>query len=303
MKPEQIDLDGLLRCLHLPTVRRSYTELAALAEEQAMSYRDFLALLMAEEVAHRGQTRIRRTVHRARFPFLATFEDFDFTFQTSVKQSLLGSFLGPELISEGRNLILCGPAGVGKTHLAIAIAYRAIQNGSTALFREANDLIEELSAASREGRLRAALEPYTHTGVLVIDEIGYLSYPQDAANVLFQVVNRRNLQKRPMVFTTNKPLAAWAEVLHDADLAEAIIDRVLERGRFIELRGTSYRTRHLSQDSAAARNRRRVRFSGIQGSEFPEPTSVSEMLAGRVPSTSRISGVVAESSPGRWSFF
>jgi DNA replication protein DnaC len=273
MRPEQIDLDGLLKRLHLPTVRRVYPELAAQAEEEDMGHRDFLAILIAEEVANRGQTRIRRTVHRAGFPFLATIEDFDFTFQTSVKQSLLGSFLGPELMSEGRNLILCGPAGVGKTHLAIAIAYRAIQNGSTAIFREANYLIEELSEASHEKRLRHAIEPYTHTGVLVIDEIGYLTYPPDAANVIFQVVNQRHLARRPIVFTTNKPLAAWADVLHDADLAEAIIDRVLERGRFIELRGTSYRTRHLNAGTAAKPRRRKVKVSGKKGSEFPEPTT------------------------------
>jgi len=265
MKPEQIDLDGLLKRLHLPTVRRVYPELTVQAEEEDMGHRDFLAVLMAEEVANRGQTRIRRTVHRAGFPFLATIEDFDFTFQTSVKQSLLGSFLGPELISEGRNLILCGPAGVGKTHLAIAIAYRAIQNGSTAIFREANYLIEELSEASHDKRLRQAIEPYTHTGVLVIDEIGYLTYPPDAANVLFQVVNQRHLARKPVVFTTNKPLAAWADVLHDADLAEAIIDRVLERGRFIELRGTSYRTRHLNTGTAAKAGRRRVKVPGRKG--------------------------------------
>ena len=276
MKPEQIDLDGLLRRLHLPTVRRTYPELATEAEERGMGYRDFLAVLIAEEVANRGQTRIRRTVHRAGFPFLATIEDFDFTFQTSVKQSLLGSFLGPELVSEGRNLILCGPAGVGKTHLAIAIAYRAIQNGSTAIFCEANYLIAELSEASHDGRLRTAIDPYVHSGVLVIDEIGYLTYPPDAANVLFQVVNQRHLARRPMLFTTNKPLAAWADVLHDADLAEAIIDRVLERGRFLELRGTSYRTRHLNRESATKPRRQGVRVSGNKGSEFPEPTGMTK---------------------------
>lgn len=243
-----IDLDGLLRRLHLPTIRRLYADLAARAEVEEMSHRDFLAILVAEEVAHRGETRIQRSVRAAHFPFLATIESFDFTFQTSVKLQLLGSFLGPELLSEGRSLILCGPTGLGKTHLAVAIAYRAIQNGATALFREANALVHELSEASRIGCFDEAIEPYLHAGVLVVDEVGYLAAPPDAANVLFQVVNQRYLKKRPMIFTTNKPLAAWADVLHDADLAEAIIDRVLAHGRFLELRGSSYRTRHLKHD-------------------------------------------------------
>lgn len=89
------------------------------------------------------------------------------------------------------------------------------------------------------------MAPYLQTHVLVIDEVGYLTYCPDAANVLFQVVNHRYLHKKPMLFTTNKPLSQWGRVLHDPDLAEAITDRVLERGRFIQLRGPSYRTRHL----------------------------------------------------------
>jgi DNA replication protein DnaC len=213
-----IDLDAMLRRLHLPTVRRLYTELEIRAETEKQSYREYLTLLIAEEVAHRGQTRIQRAVRRARFPFLKTIEEFNWTFQTSIDPKLLGSYLGPELVSEGRGLIFSGPTGTGKTSLSIAIAYRAIQNGFDALFTTANELIHDLSVASRDGRLTEALHPYTHVPVLVIDEVGYLVHPPDAANVLFQVVNERNLKHRPMIFTTNKPIDAWGQVLHDPDL-------------------------------------------------------------------------------------
>ena len=242
-----LDLDGMLRRLHLPTVRRLYPECEQRAEAEDQSYRDFLATLIAEEVAHRAQTRIERSVRKARFPFLRTIEDFDFTFQTSVRLQLLGSCLGPELVSEGRSLILYGPSGTGKTHLSIAIAYRAIQNGYEALFTSAAEMIETLAAATRRGELTRTLAHYTHPPVLVIDEVGYLAVGGDAANLMFQVVNQRYLHRRPMLFTTNKPLAAWGVVLHDPDLAEAILDRVLERGRLVELRGASYRTRHLKR--------------------------------------------------------
>jgi DNA replication protein DnaC len=240
-----LDLEALLRRLHLPTVRRLYSELAQRAEKEEMSYRDYLALLMAEEVAHRAQTRIQRAVRRAKFPFLKTVEEFDFTFQSSVRLSLLGSYLGPELVTEGRGVIFTGPTGTGKTSLSIAIAYRAIQNGFEALFTTAAELIDELELATRNGRLRETLTKFTHPHVLVVDEVGYLGHPADAANVLFQVVNERYLKRRPMIFTTNKPVEAWGKVLHDPDLAEAILDRALERGRVIEMRGPSYRTRHL----------------------------------------------------------
>jgi DNA replication protein DnaC len=134
MSTPAIDLDALLRRLHLPTVRRLYPELAQRAEPEGLSYRDFLALLVAEEVAHRAQTRIQRCVRRARFPYLKTIEEFDFTFQASVRLALLGSLLSPELVTQGHCLIASGPSGTGKTHLAVAIAYRAIQNGFDALF-------------------------------------------------------------------------------------------------------------------------------------------------------------------------
>jgi DNA replication protein DnaC len=268
-----LDLDGLLRRLHLPTVRRLYPEAALRAEAEDQSYRDFLAVLMAEEVAHRAQTRIERSVRKARFPFLRTIEDFDFTFQTAVRLQLLGSYLGPELVTEGRCLILNGPSGTGKTHLAIAIAYRAIQNGYEALFTGAAELVETLSGASRRGELRETLTQFTHPHVLVIDEVGYLAVGGDAANLMFQVVNQRYLQRRPMLFTTNKPLAAWGVVLHDPDLAEAILDRVLERGRLVELRGPSYRTRHLK--GAGHHRSLALTPAGISGNhrqDFPEPT-------------------------------
>ena len=113
-----------------------------------------------------------------------------------------------------------GKSGRGKTHLAVAIAYRAIQNGFTALFITASALIEELSVASAKGELRDALARYLQPHVLVIDEMGYLSYGPDAANVLFHVVNERHLRRRPLLFTTNKsPLTEWGLVLHDPDLA------------------------------------------------------------------------------------
>jgi len=268
MNTTEIPVDDLLKRLHLANARRIWRELCARAEKETWSCRDFLALLVAEEVAHRQQTRLGRLTRRAHFPFLKTVDDFDFTLQSTLRLSLLGSFLSPDFVTDGRGLILSGKTGRGKTHLAIAIAYRAIQNGFEALFTTAAALIDELSRASREGRLRNALAAYTHPHVLVIDEVGYLTYGTDAANVLFHVVHERHLKKRPMIFTTNKSLRAWGRVLHDEDLAQAIVDRVLERGRLLQLDGPSMRTRHLplDLDDPPAAQDLPARVSGIQGS-------------------------------------
>ena len=212
-------LEPPFRRLNLAHTRRIYQDLADRAEKENWSYRDFLALLLAEEVAHRKQTRLQRFTRKAHSLFFKTIDEFDFSLQTTLRQSLLGSYLGPDFVTEGRSLILYGKTGRGKTHLAVVIGYRAIQNG-----------FETLCTT--------------------------------AANVLFHVVNDRHLRKRPMIFTTNKSLSEWGKVLHDEDLAAAILDRVLERGRFIHLDGPSGRTRHLHSDQALPSQAERLRIFG-----------------------------------------
>ena len=241
------DLDAMLKRLHLPTIRRLHAELAVQAEAEGMGYRAYLDTLVAEEIAHRAETRLRRAVRAARFPALRTIDDFNFTFQSALRRQMLGSYLGVELVTDGRHAIFSGPTGTGKTHLVIALAYRALQHGYEARFVSADVLIGELSHAASLGTLDAALTPYLQPHVLVLDEIGYLAHAADAANVLYRVVNERYLRQLPILVTTNKPLAAWGHVLHDGDLAEAIIDRLLERGAHFEMRGRSYRTRHLKE--------------------------------------------------------
>ena len=274
------DVDAYLKRLHLANTRRAWRDLARRAEQEEWSYRDFLALLISEEIAHRQQTRLGRLVRRARFPFLKTIDDFNFTYQSTIRLSLLGSALAPDFVTEGRCLILGGKAGRGKTHLAVAVAYRAIQNGFDARFVTVAELIDDLSAAFRRGRLAEALAPYIHPGILVVDEVGYLTYGTDAANMLFHVVNDRHRKKRAMIFTTNKAVTAWGRVLHDEDLACAIIDRILERGRMLTLDGPSLRTKHLGLDdptssealhqpariSGTHKGRPSVTLSGWQGS-------------------------------------
>lgn len=289
MNRADIPLEALFRRLHLANAPRIYKALAERAEKEQWSYRDYLAVLMAEEVAHRQQTRIQRLARWAGFPFLKTIEEFDFTHQSMVRLSLMGSALSPDFVTEGRCLILYGRPGRGKTHLAIAIAYRAIQNGFDALFTTAAALIEDLSKAGLENRLAEKVAEYTRPDVLVVDEVGYLAYGPDAANVLYHVVNARHLAKRSMVFTTNKKLNAWGDVLHDPDLAEAITDRVLERGRYLTLDGPSIRTRHLALDEPTESEASRelapapAKVSGTDRPNFSEPTPISGGITRRLP--------------------
>lgn len=231
-----------LRRLHLPTVNRLYAEYEQMAAREGWSYTQYLERLVMEEIAHRIETRVSRAIRAAHLPFIKTIEEFDFQFQKSVERRMLGAYLGPELVSEGRCLILYGPPGTGKTALSIAIALKAIQNGFTARFVTATQMITALTEAERRGSASEVLPMYLDPDVLVVDEVGYLSYGPNAANVVFQVVNSRYLSgNKPMIFTTNKAPSDWAGVLHDADLSAAILDRVLHKGEVVKLTGQSYR--------------------------------------------------------------
>ena len=248
MHPADLDLLAMLKRVRLPTVANVLPRMIERAAAESWSHRDFLAAIIGEEVAHRETTRIQRSASLAKFPYLKTIEEFDFIFQSSIKRSQLGLFLDPDFVANGRHLILEGRPGLGKTHLAIAIAYKAIQHGHDARFIPATDLIDDLAAAAKDGRLREATAVYLQHDVLIIDEVGYLQHADNAANVLYGVIDGRCHVKRPMIFTTNKPLREWGEVLHDKHLAEAILDRILEHGSHIELVGRSWRTRNQDPD-------------------------------------------------------
>jgi DNA replication protein DnaC len=248
---EEEGLDSHLRRLHLPGVRAQYEAIEEQARRERWSYREYLERLTEEEIAHRHQRRIAQNIRRAGFPFLKTLEEFDFTFQTSVSRVMLGPYLGMDLVTGGRNLILWGRSGVGKSALAIALCTKAIQQGATARFVTCTELIGELVQARARNEWEAALSRALKPEVLVIDEVGYLSYGPYAANVLFPVVDKRYLAgNRPILLTTNKDPAEWGAVLHDTDLAAAILDRLLHKGEIVKMGGNSYRRYRPGEASA-----------------------------------------------------
>jgi DNA replication protein DnaC len=249
---EQEQLEEHLRRLRLPSMRARYEAIEMEARRERWSYREYLERLAAEEIAHRQERRLAQNVRRAGFPFLKTLEEFDFTFQTSVSRMMLGPYLGMALVTGGRNLILWGRSGVGKTALAIALGYKALQQGASVRFVTCTELIGELVQARARNEWEAALARALKPEVLVIDEVGYLSYGPYAANVLFPVVDKRYLAgNRPLLLTTNKDPAAWGTVLHDGDLAQAILDRLLHKGEIVKMGGSSYRRYRPGQEPPA----------------------------------------------------
>ena len=230
---------------HLTRLRlvKSRERLEALLQEAAvkeLSYADFLDQVLGEEVASKVAQNITMRTNLARFPFVKSLEVFDFSYQPSLDKKQLQQVATCHFIEHGENVVLLGPPGVGKSHLAIGLGLKAIAQGYRVLFTTAAAMIAILTRALTENRLEDKLKLYTIPRLLIIDEIGYLPMDRTGANVFFQLISRR-YEKGPMILTSNQRFGAWGEVFGDRVLATAILDRVLHHAITINIRGHSYR--------------------------------------------------------------
>lgn len=189
---------------------------------------------------------------RARVPSTSSIETFDFSKQPMLSRETLTPQLSPSFVESGASVILTGKAGRGKTHLACAIAQRAVMNGYDALFVSASRLIEAASREIARGRGRAYLLRYLRTPLLVLDDVGYALHHPNAASILYQIVSERHQLARSMIVTASKPPERWAELLGSDDAADAILDRLLENGVHVELGGPSMRRPHFGEAQPSA---------------------------------------------------
>jgi DNA replication protein DnaC len=198
--------------------------------------------LLSAQITLRNNRRLQTAMRSSRLPAIKTLESFDFSFQPSIKREQIESLHELGFIERKENVVLLGPPGVGKTHLAISLAIAAAQRGRRVYYGTLIDLITSLEEAQAAGQLTRRLSVLTHPSVLVVDEIGYLPINHTGAVLFFQLMNRR-YERGSTVLTSNKGFEEWGEVMGDEVMAAALIDRVLHHCHLVNIRGNSYRMR------------------------------------------------------------
>ncbi len=243
-----------LQHIGLRAVPAELDDFLARATKARWSSRQVLEQVAQVEADERSRSSLERRLRLSGIKSFKPMADFDWSWPAKIERDVLERALALDFLQEGRNLVLVGRNGLGKTMIAQNICHAAVLAGSSVLFRSAPALLEELQRQSAEGR-RRKLRNYANVGLLCIDEVGYLSFDDKAADLLYEVINRR-YERKSVIVTTNRPFKEWNEVFPNATCIVTLLDRLLHHADVTVLDGNSYRVRESEQETAARRRRK-----------------------------------------------
>jgi DNA replication protein DnaC len=247
-------LPAQLQQIGLRAVPTQLDDFLARATKAHWSPYQILEQLVQAEIAERSRRSLERRLRLSGLKRFKPMADFEWSWPTKIEREVIDRALTLDFVPEARNVILIGANGLGKTMIAQNICHAAVLAGYSVLFRSAAALLEELQRQTPEGR-RSKLRTYANVGVLFIDEVGYLSFDDKAADLLYEVVNRR-YERKPVILTTNRPFKEWNEVFPNATCIITLLDRLLHHADVTVIEGDSYRVRESEQETAARRRKK-----------------------------------------------